>query len=117
MGEGAVCCPGMRLMHCTSSFVVANEDGRTLRRVGPLMISFLGREKLALSRRGAGVARVSSKFSFLKCGVQGCGKMLLVGPSGGDLGGFVRGVQKVVSSGGKDGRRSLVELLGPIVAN
>lgn len=78
---------------------------------------FLRDQKLALSRRGAGVARVRRNFSFLKCGVHGCGKVLLVGPSGGDLGKFVRGVEKVVSSGGNDGRRSLVELLGPMVIN
>lgn len=61
------------------------------------------------------MARVRRKFSFLKFGVEGCGNGFVAGPSGGDQGEFLSGIHRVISGGGSSGRRSLVQLLGPIV--
>lgn len=110
--------PVIGLMQCTSSFVVAYSSERALRAlIEPTIDRFLRTQKLALSRRGAGVARVSRKFSFLNFGIEGCGNALLVGPSGGGIGRFLTGVGTVVHGGRTVERSGLVKLLGPIVAN
>lgn len=117
MGKGR-CSPVIGLMQCTSSFVVAYRGHRALRgRVGPLITSFVTREKLSLSRRGAMVAGMHSNFSFLKFGVHGCNGRVLAGPAVGTRGHFVRGVHGMVGNGGNYGRRSLVEVLGTGVQN
>lgn len=108
----------MGLVHCTSSFVVANQSGRLLRgRIGPVIVRFLGREKLALSRRGAAVAGVCSNFSFLNFGIEGFNGELCASPSGSTRGHFETGVNSVIGKRGVYGRRSLVQVLGPMVAN
>lgn len=93
--------------------MVAYRGHRALRgRVGPLMTSFVSRENLALSRRGAIVAGVRSNFSFLNFGVHGFNGRVLAGPAGGTRGHFVRGVHGIAGNRGNYGRRSLVEVLG-----
>lgn len=84
----------------------------------PLIHGFVTRHKLALSRRGAGVARVDRNFSFLNFGVHGFpGGALLARPSDSTGGHFYSGVHGIVRDGGATGRRSLVGVLGPVVAN